>query len=299
MNKLILIDADSLVYHSGKDTLEESIVSLNERIHNMFNKTEATHYCMFISQGKYFRHNIDPNYKFSREKYRNNSSNKWVKVLKQYLIAKWNAQWMDLVEADDLVAYWYNQPIIWGYINTQTMEYGFTHNIFPVGHKDTQLVEKIVCSPDKDILQSIIGKHFNYSYKLEDKNDPNSIIKGWWIETNIDQSYITFWKSMICGDTTDGVKGVEGLGEKAFEKLGAIHFQYGDTLEELVLMSYINKYGTSQGIYEFQKNYRLLHMLDCDEDFIREVGGLPKFPIISEVSNVIKQEEVSFNNIEF
>jgi hypothetical protein len=35
------------------------------------------------------------------------------------------------------------------------MEYGFTHKIFPVGNKDTQVVEKIVCSPDKDLLQSI------------------------------------------------------------------------------------------------------------------------------------------------
>ena len=51
----------------------------------------------------------------------------------------------------------------------------------------------------------------------------------------------------------------------------------------MVFTAYKKKYGVSQGIYEFQKNYRLLHLLSSDEDFNREIGELPKFPIISEV----------------
>jgi hypothetical protein len=55
-----------------------------------------------------------------------------------------------------------------------------------------------------------------------------------------------------------------------------------------ILSKYLNKYGQSQGIYEFQKNYRLLHMLDCDEDFMREIGKLPEFPKIIEIKQEVK-----------
>ena len=45
--------------------------------------------------------------------------------------------------------------------------------------------------------------------------------------------------------------------------------------------------GIQNGIYEFQKNYRLLHILEDDSDFIREVGYIPALP---EIQEVIKPE---------
>jgi len=298
MKKLLLIDADGLVYHSSKDSLEESLLSIDERIQNMFKKTEATHYIMFISNSPYFRHKIDSNYKSNRSKYE--SPLKWLKCLKSYLIEKWNAQWMNLVEADDLVAYWYNEDLIYGYVNEKDNKNIF-YKLTCVELGDClEEVTKIICSPDKDILQNMPGRHFNYSYKIKEESKSKSkelltdsdFNKGWWIETSVEGAYISFWKSMICGDVPDGIKGIEGKGEAYFKKICEKYSQYGNTFEELIPTEYINKYGISQGIYEFQKNYRLLRLLDCDEDFIREVGVLPKFPVITEVPKQIEINQV-------
>ena len=53
----------------SKETLQESILILDEKIRNIFEKTEATHYVIFISNSPYFRHKIDPLYKSQRSKY--------------------------------------------------------------------------------------------------------------------------------------------------------------------------------------------------------------------------------------
>ena len=83
MNKLILVDADSLCYQSSKETLQESIQIMDEKIQNMYDKTEATHAAFFISTGRYFRHDIDPFYKSGRGKYP--TTLKWLKSLKMGL----------------------------------------------------------------------------------------------------------------------------------------------------------------------------------------------------------------------
>jgi hypothetical protein len=108
MNKrLVLIDADGLLYHSSRDTIEESLTTIDEKINNILEKTEATHYSLFISQGKYFRHSIFPEYKQNRTK--SPTQLKWIKTLRQYLVEKYNAVSMNGVEADDLINYWYNK----------------------------------------------------------------------------------------------------------------------------------------------------------------------------------------------
>ena len=192
---LLLVDADGLVYHSSKDTLEESIQVLNEKINNMYEKTGATHSCFFISQGRYFRHNIDPNYK----KLRNNikTSLKWLQTLKMYLKEAYNAQSMTNCEADDLVAYWYNSDLIYGkiYINLEEKFITRKNRAF---NQEEEYLEIILCSPDKDLLQSIEGKHFNYTYK--DENN-----KGWWVITTKEEAEKFKWIQMLMGDTTDSI----------------------------------------------------------------------------------------------
>ena len=136
MSKLAIIDGDALMYHSSKDSIHESIEIIDEKIQNIFIQTGATHYVLFISNSPYFRHKISPDYKSNRNKYK--SPLKWLKTLKKYLIEEWGAQSMDLVEADDLCAYWYKN------INSKLKKIdkeGFD--------------EIILCSPDKDLLNSI------------------------------------------------------------------------------------------------------------------------------------------------
>lgn len=209
MSKLVIIDGDGLCYHASKDSLEESLLSLNERIQNIFNKTEATHYIVFISNTPYFRHNIDKNYKSFRSK--QISPLKWLKTLKSYLKENWYAQSMDLVESDDLCAYWYNQDICIDDSDTHFAPRYMFESALEMCKSDNmpeftfKSVEKVLCSPDKDLLLSIPGKHFNYSYKLAVKDDPSSVIKGWYVETTVNGAMNFKFQQLICGDSGDGV----------------------------------------------------------------------------------------------
>ena len=40
------------------------------------------------------------------------------------------------------------------------------------------------------------------------------------------------------------------------------------------MKEYIVKYGETLGIYNFQKSYRMLHLLETEDEFITEVGYL-------------------------
>ena len=150
--KIALIDADGLTYQSSKETLEESISILNEKIQNIFDKTECTHYVMFISKGKYFRNSIDPTYKGNRGK----TNLKWVKTLKSYLEENWNAQWMENVEADDLCAYWMNNSIYYAkFTNSHSdSHWMFCDKEFVKAANEFEEVKKVLCAVDKDLLKS-------------------------------------------------------------------------------------------------------------------------------------------------
>lgn len=279
---LVLIDADSLCFQSSKETLKESIFTLNEKIQNIYEKTQCTHAAFFISKGKYFRHNIDPLYKSIRSKY--TSPLKYLKTLKSYLEEEYQANWMEGVEADDLMAYFYNNKI---FISNG---YGISVNNIYSDKRDSYEFEKIICSPDKDLLNSIKGKHFNYTYKLEDKSNSENIIKGWWVETKskLEADYF-IWKQMLMGDSADGIPCLSKVGEKTAEKLLSDYENY----DLGVFNKYLDFYGTSKGIYEFQKNYRLLHLLSTDLDFEREIGKLPQLPKIIELN---KTTTINNNN---
>lgn len=289
MNKLAIIDGDALIYHSSKETLQESILNIDEKINNIFIQTQATHYVIFISNTPYFRHKIDPLYKNSRTKY--TSPLKWLKTLKKYLIEGWSAQGMNLVEADDLCAYWMNTIIVC------TPDGQFLPDKITVEGK-MEYVQKILCSPDKDLLQSIYCidgfGHFNYTYNLPDKTRLDTLIKGWWIETTESDADNFKRMQVIVGDASDGIGGLKGKGIKFWEKLSKeVVPSWGE-----ILQLYIVDYGVDQGIFEFQKNYRLLHLLDTDEDFIREVGVLPTFPEIRQVPTK-PIEEVNLEELKF
>ena len=283
MSKLAIIDGDALMYHSSKDSIHESIEIIDEKIQNIFIQTGATHYVLFISNSPYFRHQISSDYKSNRNKYK--SPLKWLKTLKKYLVEQWGAQSMDLVESDDLCAYWMNKDLCIaddGKIETRevfvdALDYYAVENL---PRFEFESMEKVLCAVDKDLLQSIPGKHFNYTYKLGGKYNPNSVIKGWWVETSEAESDDFKRMQVVVGDVTDGVSVLKGKGIKFYEKISKeIKPSYGELLQ-----LYCVEYGQAQGIFEFQKNYRLLHLLNTDEDFEREIGQLPELPEIREVN---------------
>ena len=244
MGKVILIDGDGLTYHASKDGIEESIKLLDEKIANIFNTTEGDEYCIFLSNTPYFRHVIYPEYKGQRKKY--NSPLKWLKTLKAYMKEKYHTYTMKDVEADDLCSYYY---------------YKFKRFKLDV----------VLSSPDKDLLESIPGTHFNYRYY---KDKDGNLTKGEFKTTTFEKAVKFSWYQMIVGDSSDNIKGVEGVGRVGANAILS-NVNKNNDYSHAVLKAYVRQYGTVRGVYEFQKNFRVLYMLSTDEDFLREVGSIP------------------------
>lgn len=112
--------------------------------------------------------------------------------------------------------------------------------------------EIIIAAIDKDILYNIPGTHYNY--KTHE-----------WVTTNKIDADLTFWKSMIIGDTADGIPGLAGKGKKYIDKVFE-DFMLKD-YKTIILNEYTKHYGEYEGIKEFYKSYILLKMLEEDNDF--------------------------------
>ena len=129
--KIALIDGDSLIYYEmGKPTLEEALESLDGRLHQMFEQTQATQYAGFLTSGKCFRYAAAKTkpYKGNR-KYGDKPI--IFPAIKEYLRQHWGFISISELEADDLVS-------IYSKENT------------------------VICSPDKDVLYQNAGIHYNY-----------------------------------------------------------------------------------------------------------------------------------------
>lgn len=117
--------------------------------------------------------------------------------------------------------------------------------------------ECIIVSPDKDIL-NLEGMHYN----------PR---KGEMKYTLPEEEWEYFWKSMIIGDSADGIKGIPGKG-KVFADDVLSMFDIADTfypMHSIVLREYIKHFGEYEGIKEFTKNYLSLKIVD--NVFIKDV----------------------------
>ena len=287
---VVLIDSDSLCYlGKADDTLQQIIEKVDYKIQAILDETKADYYCLFVSKGQYFRHSLKDkseesgSYKSNRA-YTNQNYNK---VIKEYLITKYNAVSYINAEADDAVVYWMNKPF---YLNIAGVDGGHEleqlHNFVPESLflLHSEQITPILAAIDKDLLKSIPGKHLNYNKKVSENE--------WgleWIETSKEDADNFKKGQLIIGDSSDGILGIPKKGEKYWEKMiSNKENEFSNILNEYILF-----YGQSQGIYEFQKNYRLLHLLETDEDWVREVGYIPQFPKFNKVtkSNIeIKSE---------
>lgn len=292
---VVLIDADSLCYlGKSDDTLQQIIEKVDYKIQAILDETKANYYCLFISKGKYFRHNLKnesedtgsykANRKYDSQPYKN--------VIKAYLEARWKAVSYPMVEADDIIAWIMNKELKfletiytdgkhWG-----TFDSSFTNFIIPLDLSQAEgyPVNVILAAIDKDLLQSIPGKHLNYNKKLG--------VDEWgmeWVETTKDDAVKFKKMQMFVGDASDGIVGIPGKGIKYWENV-VLKDGTVPTMDT-ILVAYAANYNTvGQAIYEFQKNYRLLHLLDCDEDYLREVGYIPTLPEFQKVERVEEPE---------
>lgn len=177
-----------------------------------------------LTVGKCFRYQVYPEYKANRKYKFDPKYQELMSGVKEYLITDYGFVYdKDRFEADDLVR-------IYKDIYTNISK-GY---------------EAIIVSPDKDILY-LEGTHFNPKTNKR-------------VVTSKEQASYYFWTSMICGDITDNIKGIIGIGLKGAEKL--LSEASVDDYRAIVLQAYCKNYGEDVGIKEFYKNYRCLHMED-------------------------------------
>lgn len=222
-NKIVLFDADSLVYQSiykvvslseikemysrgetrytieleilqrGYDRFEKIVFDIINEIEEQYNVTQISYF--FTKCKRNFRKAIDPTYKANRK------GNKWVGALRDYIIHNLdNSFASDEYEADDLI-----------YLNTELME----------------AEDYIICGIDKDLRQ-IAGLHYDY-YQAKVKSELGTVLidefgkeikkrKGFVYVTR-EEAYNNKFKMLLVGDVSDNVKGVKGIGEVKASKL--------------------------------------------------------------------------------
>jgi 5'-3' exonuclease len=224
-NKVILFDADSLIYQSvykvisfgeiramlqngesrfaieleilqrGYDRFEKIAFDIFNEIETKYNITEVKYF--FTTCRKNFRKKIDSQYKANRK----GKSNKWVNMLRVYLLDYLEGSFAsDEYEADDLI-----------YYNTQLLN----------------VDDYIICAIDKDLRQ-IEGLHYDY-YQLKKQDEDGNEYKerkGFQYVTKESAENLIF-EMMLTGDVSDNIKGIYGIGKKKAEKLLQGKSKYG------------------------------------------------------------------------
>jgi hypothetical protein len=235
MEKIALIDADSLLYYEmGKDTLEEAIEGINHRIQTILLETKATKYAGFLTIGKCFRYNVAKTrpYKYNRKL---SSKPPIFYALKEYLQqSPHNFTHVPRLEADDCVS------------------------VYSTMIAETKDQSYVVCSPDKDVLRQVPGKHFNFQ-------------KMQWVTTSEEDADKFLWMQTLMGDSTDGIPGIPGMGPKTSQKI-INNTKFIDYYQRVVKI-YVEKFGIKDGICKFTETFNLVYMLRTPDEVLKYTGS--------------------------
>ena len=224
--KIVLIDADSLMYFSSYGSEEEQILSetkLSEKIYDILNIVEKSYnvekYHVFVKGSNNFRYKIYPQYKKNRP-----PKHPIIDVLNKYLVDNFGA-----VEAH----------------NAESDDYVFSYSQLPE-YKG----RSIICSVDKDMLQ-IPGIHYDYQ-----KNKYHII--------DDETAKYNLAIQMIMGDQADGIMCLRGYGPKKDKKIikkGMTDYQ----MIKVILNEYQKNCATSQEAKDqIRLNYKLLKLQEVD-----------------------------------
>lgn len=136
-----------------------------------------------------------------------------------------------------------------------------------VSFKEQNDDDIIIISPDKDLL-NLEGVHYNPK--------THKYIKT---SKNVAERY--FWTSMLTGDPGDNIKGCKGVGPVTAKAI-IDSVVDNSSLRGVILTKYCEVYGENEGISEFYRNYKCLHILeDIDKSLFNDVK-LNKIGVLSE-----------------
>jgi 5'-3' exonuclease len=245
----VLVDYDSLLYAAlykvlsisqMKDLLKKYdkesvrqmvILEANERLSNMclsimskigdsfdFDSTDVEYY--LTSNIFSYRKKISQTYKANRTR------NKWVVLLKQYIIDNENCHYSLEWESDDLIA-----------DRAKELKY-----------------DCVIATIDKDLNQIPGWKFDLYKQKTGEVSERGIEIKDYRGLRYVDkvEAKKFIWLQMLTGDTSDNIKGIKGIGQVRAEKMLS-----GKCMFIPVARAYEAEYGLNWKDV-FRTNYRLL-----------------------------------------
>jgi DNA polymerase-1 len=162
--------------------LDLALQKAEEKIQRILDKTGCSSVELHFTGGREnFRYDVYPGYKAKRVDLRTPTG---LNALKVMLCEKYNGTIHTKWEADDAVVYYRNE--------------------FPEKY--------IMCAVDKDVYNSVAGKHFNYyesgHYNIDMK----------WVEVSESTARMWPYLQAITGDKTDGISGCNGIGPKKVMK---------------------------------------------------------------------------------
>ena len=185
MNKIILIDADSLQYiGSNCEEVEQAYDKVDSAISNIVSTSGASHYMVLIEKpyNNNFRKKIVSSYKVGRK---GKPLPNFYNEIKEYITLNWGGYGIGGYETDDVII------SLWKKCKE---EYPFT--------------EVLVASLDKDLRQFPITFFDTYYNRF-----------GEITEISESEANYNFWKQVIMGDSTDSIGGAKGKGLKKAESV--------------------------------------------------------------------------------
>jgi len=197
-DKIALIDADTIVFgavsvheyeyydiEKGENAfginLEDALSHSLEHVEKILAATGCKSAELYFTAGINFRYQVDPDYKANRKGLHRPPGLKETKIeMLEHYPGKICTEW----EADDEVVYL----------------------------KKKYPEKYILCAVDKDVIKSTPGKHWNYYSSAKYNIEPK------WVEVDDTAAIRYNFLQAIIGDSTDGIKGVPGIGAKGAEK---------------------------------------------------------------------------------
>ena len=202
-----LVDGDLIAYINAAsaegDSKEIAIIRADRMLNDILQSVGAESYRIFISGGKNFRYEINPNYKANRTQpdpiYRQDCID--------FLVREHNAEVTDGYEADDALGC-------------------------------AQTDDTIICSLDKD-LRMISGKHYTWPIVRGGKIVRDADL----FEVKYLDGIRTFYRQMLIGDSSDNIMGVAGIGDVKAKKLIHDDMVLEEDMGLTVALLYKDEYG--------------------------------------------------------
>lgn len=165
-----LIDADTPIFAAAVSSLDKELwvatSRLDASIHKLIEGSQCDEYTLFVSGGRNFRYDIDPNYKAQR-----GADPEHREACRQHLINEWGAVETQGYEADDAV-----------------------------GCEQDPEGSTVICGIDKDLLM-IPGKHYQWPIWRQGK-----IVRPEQTHfITYEQGLKTFFTQVLTGDPNDNI----------------------------------------------------------------------------------------------